>query len=531
MNQQDRSHLGTKKEWTRLPKVRKFYSLTYFGICYKAVQCHFLAIIMSDFGLLDCIIQDVNQDVVISSPPMTETELEFNDILSESSESSNDMQNDILSASIQQSGINATTQEINRLGSWDSETDALLDSILTGSGDEKLAFDEGPLSDTSSDSGIIEQQLLSPSVDGSVSPHSTSNIDLIEYINETDEDTPMQAVNPVTNSPDPVELSSLPTGTTTIILPVITSNTNKKSCSSSSSTRHAPPVKRRRTSASSNDSGLDDFTPSHSGSQYPALKLTEEEKRLCEREGIRLPSNYPLTREEEKNLKKIRRKIRNKVSAQDSRKRKKEYIDAMEERVRSCTEENDSLHKKIELLETQNKTLASQLRRLHQIIVNGGLKQNQTSTAMMVLLLSTALFLIPGMREQSESKQQTEIDISQAIKVPPMPGQSRSLLQFPQIKQEIADEVVVPAAAVDEKHIIPHNDHDYFAHHKTEFYTNEAKFKNYIVDDVPPEGYGPSVEVKMEYEHNEDRELNVNVTSGGEGVMRTVVLHVPKDIK
>lgn len=89
-------------------------SLTYFGICYKS-QCHFL-IIMSDFGLLDCIIQDVNQDVVISQPPMTETELEFNDILSESSESSNDnMQNDILSASIQQSGINATSQGINRL--------------------------------------------------------------------------------------------------------------------------------------------------------------------------------------------------------------------------------------------------------------------------------------------------------------------------------------------------------------------------------------------------------------------------------
>ena len=73
----------------------------------------------------------------------------------------------------------------------------------------------------------------------------------------------------------------------------------------------------------------------------------------------------------------------------------------MEDRVRACTDENEQLHKRIELLETQNKTLAGQLKRLHQIIVNGGFttRQNQTSTAMMVLLLSTALFLFPGFRE------------------------------------------------------------------------------------------------------------------------------------
>ena len=61
------------------------------------------------------------------------------------------------------------------------------------------------------------------------------------------------------------------------------------------------------------------------------------------------------------------------------------------------------LQDKIQALETQNKTLAAQLRRLHQIVVNGGLRQGgqgQRSTALMVLLLSTALFLIPGVRDQ-----------------------------------------------------------------------------------------------------------------------------------
>lgn len=461
---------------------------------------------------------------------------------------------DLLSTSIQESGLfNEANEDWRRISGL--ETDALLDSILTGSNEEVQGGGlDRPLSDTSSDSGCNFEQR------GLLSPEPAANkLDLIEYIsNPSDDDEgPLHAVvNPRTNSPEPeCETTVFDTGATTIILPVITSQKAVKVVKSS-----AP--KRRRVSASSNDSGLDDQPrQTSSGSQkrgkYPPLELTEEERRICEREGIKLPSHYPLSRDEERNLKRIRRKIRNKVSAQDSRKRKKEYLDSMEDRVRQCTEENDELHKRIEQLESQNKTLASQLKRLHQIIVSGGFttRQNQTSTAMMVLLLSTALFLIPGFKEHQES-QKSEVDISQAIKVPPMPGQSRSLLQFaPTLREEfnVVQEAStpVPTVAIDNKPIFNHikdevvdkaspfHDHDYFIinTHNTPAPARKKAKVSYLDADVSPTGFGIQVDrIKKEevdeddvyvvLEENGESQLNVNVTGLG-----NVVLHVPKDIK
>ena len=77
--------------------------------------------------------------------------------------------------------------------------------------------------------------------------------------------------------------------------------------------------------------------------KYPALELNDEEQKMATKENMKFPTHYPLTREEERNLKKIRRKIRNKLSAQDSRKRKREYMDNMEDRVKVCTDENQEL--------------------------------------------------------------------------------------------------------------------------------------------------------------------------------------------
>jgi len=482
----------------------------------------------------------------------------------------------ILDISLQQSGISQNNQ-INMEPSWDDDTDDFLKSMLNGP--DLSAEIEGITgsvcpSDTSSDSGCPDDRvrtLTSPPLDDEryspgileYSPHpqsvspSHSNVDLVGYISNDDADSASgEAVSPVTLIQDP-EIQTA-TGTTTIILPIVQP---QHTIPVSVTPLRLLPVTRELLlplsgdvfSASSSDSGVEDTTSTttqhfrHQDSKYPPLELNDEELKMAAKENMKFPKFYPLTREEERNLKKIRRKIRNKLSAQDSRKRKREYLDNMEDRVKACSDENQELKEKIKALESQNKTLAAQLRRLHQIVVNGGLRQGQTSTALMVLLLSTALFLIPGFRDQADSK--SEIDIQAAVKMPPLPGQSRSLLQFDGVNNDIADmndfqenietvettpmmpgtekPVMIKIEEVGDRADPPYSDHDYTYNYKFGGQTVKMEAGSaWIEEDAPPMGYGRG-SVKME---EEDRHMNVNVSSSGQGT-KTVILQIPKDIK
>ncbi|XP_021119902.1 cyclic AMP-responsive element-binding protein 3-like protein 1 isoform X2 [Heterocephalus glaber] len=90
------------------------------------------------------------------------------------------------------------------------------------------------------------------------------------------------------------------------------------------------------------------------GTSGPLL-LTEEEKRTLIAEGYPIPTKLPLSKAEEKALKRVRRKIKNKISAQESRRKKKEYVECLEKKVETFTSENNELWKKVETLENANR--------------------------------------------------------------------------------------------------------------------------------------------------------------------------------
>lgn len=194
--------------------------------------------------------------------------------------------------------------------------------------------------------------------------------------------------------------------------PPSSSNSDSDSCSSPQRSAPSSPVRHMPYSRSSTSSSSSSYSSKHFSSslyssqsdsmdivfqQIPTsgiLVLSEEEKRTLIAEGYPIPSKLPLTKQEEKNLKKIRRKIKNKISAQESRRKKKEYLEALEKRVESFSHENSELKKKVDSLETNNRSLLSQLQKLQSLVgkiprPSGSVPQ----TGLMVLVLCFAVFL------------------------------------------------------------------------------------------------------------------------------------------
>ncbi|VDM67911.1 unnamed protein product [Strongylus vulgaris] len=84
-------------------------------------------------------------------------------------------------------------------------------------------------------------------------------------------------------------------------------------------------------------------------SQGP-VQLTPEEKRTLIQEGYPIPTRLPLSKAEEESLKIVRRKIKNKLSAQESRRKRKEYMDTLEARCQAYFNENTHLKSRLYLI-------------------------------------------------------------------------------------------------------------------------------------------------------------------------------------
>ncbi|XP_062617602.1 cyclic AMP-responsive element-binding protein 3-like protein 3-B isoform X1 [Saccostrea cucullata] len=168
-----------------------------------------------------------------------------------------------------------------------------------------------------------------------------------------------------------------------------------------------------------------------SSSKFPELQLTDEERELLYKEGVTLPTNMPLTKEEERVLKAVRRKIRNKASAKESRKRKMTYVEGLEKRVKLSTTENNQLKKKVDTLEKQNSQLVQQLKKLQALFLSKTSKP-QASTCLVVLVMSFAFLIVPNIDPFGIKK-----DKLSDPKSIPIPGKSRSLLHSPDEMQDI----------------------------------------------------------------------------------------------
>lgn len=157
------------------------------------------------------------------------------------------------------------------------------------------------------------------------------------------------------------------------------------------------------------DSTEDTTDPSETDQfQFKEIVLTEEEKRLLSKEGATIPTHMPLTKAEERTLKRVRRKIRNKQSAQESRKKKKVYVDGLENRVAVCTAHNLELQKKVQMLQKQNMSLIEQLRKLQSMVKMSTMKASTTSTCVMVFLLSFCLIIFPSVNPFGRNAEQKE---------------------------------------------------------------------------------------------------------------------------
>ncbi|CAH8587656.1 unnamed protein product [Schistosoma rodhaini] len=109
------------------------------------------------------------------------------------------------------------------------------------------------------------------------------------------------------------------------------------------------------------------------------VKLTSEECKMLQQIGCHLPIKFPLSQTDEKAIRTVRRKIRNKLSAQASRAKRQKYVTDLEHRYSMCTEEIKQLRRQVYELEEDKRSLTLHLRKLRSYINKFMNKQSEKS--------------------------------------------------------------------------------------------------------------------------------------------------------
>jgi len=139
-------------------------------------------------------------------------------------------------------------------------------------------------------------------------------------------------------------------------VPIAPSNTLKQPSSAQ------PPAKRAKITGRKRDRAAASLRDGDDGAVLLSVdKLSAMSSQKLEEYAQNLAELRPLTSEEEKQLKRQKRLIKNRESAQLSRQRKKHYVEELEAQVKALTAENLQMQAQMQQINTKNQQLESQV--------------------------------------------------------------------------------------------------------------------------------------------------------------------------
>ncbi|XP_009978219.1 PREDICTED: cyclic AMP-responsive element-binding protein 3-like protein 3 [Tauraco erythrolophus] len=144
-------------------------------------------------------------------------------------------------------------------------------------------------------------------------------------------------------------------------------------------------------------------------SNFQELILKEKERQVPEKTGCSLPSRLQQTKTEDHLLKKVRRNIKTKRSAQRSRGRKRMYRKDLKKWVTLCTAQYHRLERKVQRLQKQNMSVLKQLRKLWALVRRSTAEAAAAKAYTMVMVLSLYLIVFPNSCSLENGETQLEL--------------------------------------------------------------------------------------------------------------------------